>query len=74
MTVGVGAEAWALPIGVPPGVVAVALAAVVMRGGGTTIRVPPGVVASAWTASVNPIFDLAKLIFVEKFLVDLAIK
>ncbi len=26
------------------------------------------------TTSVNPIFDLAKLIFVEKFLVDLAIK
>ncbi len=25
-------------------------------------------------SSVNPIFDLAKLIFVEKFLVDLAIK
>jgi hypothetical protein len=26
------------------------------------------------SSSVNPIFDLAKLIFVEKFLVDLAIK
>ena len=32
-TVGVGAEAWALPNGVPPGVVAGALAAVTTRGG-----------------------------------------
>jgi hypothetical protein len=34
VTVGVGAEAWALPIGVPPGVLAVALAAVLEGGGG----------------------------------------
>ena len=40
MTVGVGAEAWALPIGVPPGVVAVALAAVVMREGGYNDKGP----------------------------------
>ena len=34
MTVGVGAEAWVLPMGVPPGAVAVALAAVATREGG----------------------------------------
>ncbi len=32
------------------------------------------VAAEDWLSSVNPIFDLAKLIFEEKFLVDLAIK
>ena len=53
MTVGVGAEALALPIGVPPGVVAVALAAVAMRGGGTPIGVPPGVVAFALAAAAT---------------------
>ena len=41
VTVGVGAEAWALPMGVPPGAVAVALAAVGTRGRGTTIGEPP---------------------------------
>jgi hypothetical protein len=40
---------------------------------GIKVLQPPG--ASEWASptSVNTIFDLAKLIFVEKFLVDLAI-
>ena len=53
MTVGVRVEAWALPIGVPPGVIAVALAAVAMKGGGATIGVPPGVVAFALAAAAT---------------------
>lgn len=49
-----GAEAWALPIGVPPGVGAIALVAVAARGGGgTTIGVPPGVVAFAFAAAAT---------------------
>ena len=53
MTVGLGAEAWALPMGVLPGVVAVALAAVMMRGEGMTIGVPSGVIAFAWAVAAT---------------------
>ncbi len=49
--VGVGVEAWALPMGVPPGVVVVALVAVTMKGGGTMIGDPPRVVAFALAAA-----------------------
>ena len=59
VTVGAGAEAWALPIEgfgtmrVPPGVVAVALAAVAREGLSTTMGVPPGVVAFAALAATT---------------------
>ena len=57
VTVRAGAEAWALPMegfgmmGVPPGVVTVALAAVVTEGLSTTMRVPSGAVAFATAAA-----------------------
>ena len=59
VTVGVGVEAWALPMegfgtkGVPPGIVAVALAAVATRGLGTTMGKPPGVVVFALAAAAT---------------------
>ena len=59
VTVRVGGEAWALPMegfgtkGVPPGIVAVALAAVATRGLGTTMGKPPGVVVFALAAAAT---------------------
>ncbi len=55
----VGGEAWALPMegfgtkGVPPGIAVVALAAVAMRGLGTTMGKPPGVVVFALAAATT---------------------
>ena len=59
VTVGVGVKAWALPMegfgtkGVPPGVIAVALAAVGTRGLGTELGVAPGVVVVALAAAAT---------------------